>query len=167
MAAINDALLHDWRGNGQRAQRLLANIPDDRMTEQPHGLLNHPAWSLGHLILAHPAIASLARGEAVADPGLTPEAKLFANGTKPQADPALYPSRAELAERFAQGHALVEEAVAAMDPAILEREPGLERWKKSFGKTGVVLVHMMIWHEAHHLAEVAAWKKVLGITLLG
>jgi hypothetical protein len=119
------------------------------------------------LILSHPALASLARGEAVADPGLTPEAKLCGNGTKPLPDPTLYPSRAEMAERFARGHALVEEAVAAMDPAILEREPGLERWKKSFGTTGAVLVHLMIWHEAHHLAEIADWKKALGMTLLG
>jgi len=32
-------------------QRLVSEIPDERMTEQPLPGVNHPAWILGHLAL--------------------------------------------------------------------------------------------------------------------
>jgi hypothetical protein len=166
-----DALLREWRGNGDRAQKLLANIPQDRALDQPHGLVNHPVWTIGHLTTYQPGIVSLARGEAVDDPAQKPEAKLFANGTKPltgpAADAAAYPALAELAKLFAQNHATVDQAVSAMDPAVLEQDPGLERWKNGMDKTGLVLVHLMVMHEAHHLCELAMWKKAAGIPLFG
>jgi hypothetical protein len=167
MLQFVEPLLFVWRKNGKRAQDLFANIPDDRLVDQSHGLKNHPAWSLSHLTLYHPAIVSLARGEAVPDPATAPGADRYANGSKPVADPALYPTRHELIKRFTQGHAEVDAALAAAVPAIFLREPDLERWKATFGTTGNALFYLMLWHETHHLAEIADWKKVEGIPVVG
>ena len=35
----------------QYCRMLLADIPDERMAEQPVAGVNHPAWILGHLAL--------------------------------------------------------------------------------------------------------------------
>jgi hypothetical protein len=167
MSTLIDPLLFVWRKNAKRAQDLFANIPDERLVDQSHGLVNHPAWSLSHLMLYHPAIVALARGEAVPDPNQEPGADRCANGTKPVADPALYPKRRELIARFVQGHAQIDAALAADVPEVFLREPGLERWKTSFGTTGNALFYLMLWHESHHLAEIADWKKVEGIPVVG
>ena len=34
------------------AKRLVGDLSDDQMCAQPHGVVNHPAWSLGHLAVA-------------------------------------------------------------------------------------------------------------------
>ncbi len=31
-------------------RRLIADVPDERLTEQPAGAVNHPAWVIGHLV---------------------------------------------------------------------------------------------------------------------
>jgi hypothetical protein len=166
MNQFSESLLFVWRRNGKRAQELFANIPDARMTEQSGGLTNHAAWCLSHLILYHPAIENLARGEAVADPGLAPDAAAHGNGSKPVADPKVYLPRAELIERFTLGHAKVEAALSEADAAVFTREPNLERWKSFFGTAGNGLAYLMLYHETHHLAEVANWKKSLGIPVV-
>lgn len=166
MTPFAESLLFVWRRNGKRAQDLFANIPDERITDQSGGLNNHAAWCLSHLNLYHPSIVSLARGEAVADPSTAPGADVCGNGSKPVADPALYLSRAELIDRFTEGHAAVESALAEADSGIFTREPGLERWKSFLGTTGNGLAYLMLYHETHHLAEIAAWKKSLGIPVV-
>ena len=166
MSMITEALLFTWRKNGKRAQDLFANIPDNHLVDQSAGLNNHPAWSLSHLMLYHPSIVSLARSEAVPDPAQASGAGKFGNGSKPVTDATAYPSRARLIERFTSGHAQVEAALAATDAAIFAQDPGLERWKSAFGTSGNALIYFMIYHETHHLAEIADWKKVHGIPVV-
>ncbi|MCE9630521.1 MAG: DinB family protein [Planctomycetia bacterium] len=46
---MTDPLLHAWNLNVGYAKRLVADIPDDKMTLQPAPDMNHAAWVLGHL----------------------------------------------------------------------------------------------------------------------
>ncbi|MBI5094398.1 MAG: DinB family protein [Candidatus Hydrogenedentes bacterium] len=167
MTPFAESLLFVWRKNGKRAQDLFANIPDARMTEQSGGLTNHAAWCLSHLNLYHAAIVNLARGEAVADPAKAPDAEKYGNGSKPVTDPKVYLPRAELIARFTEGHAQVEAALADAACDVFKSEPNLERWKSFFGTGGAGLAYLMLYHETHHLAEIANWKKALGIPVVG
>jgi hypothetical protein len=49
---MQDLLLYLWNSNQHFAQQLLADIPEEKMTLQPQGLPNHPAWTLAHLSVA-------------------------------------------------------------------------------------------------------------------
>ena len=55
------------------AKRLVADLTAEQMCQQPHGVVNHPAWSLGHLAfssvgllkaLGHDASLPVGWGEA-------------------------------------------------------------------------------------------------------
>ena len=166
MTPFAESLLFVWRKNGKRAHDLFANLPENRIAEPAGGIVNHPAWCMSHLNLYHPAILSLARGETVADPATAPGSEKHGNGSKPVADAKLYLPRAELIVRFTQGHAQVEAALADAPCDIFKGEPALERWKTFFGTTGAGLAYLMLFHESHHLAEIADWKKVQGIPVV-
>src|SRR5262249_9370889 len=83
-------------------RRLLADIPEERMAEQPLPGVNHPAWILGHLAVT----ADFAAGLLGADKTLPQEwGPLFVPGSKPSAIRGSYPSKdkllAALEQRFA------------------------------------------------------------------
>ena len=44
-------------------QRLVSEIPDERMTEQPLPGVNHPAWILGHLALTADGVGEMFGGQ--------------------------------------------------------------------------------------------------------
>ena len=72
------------------AQKLMADVPDERMTAQPIAgvVMNHAAWIIGHLAWANNNGLVLLGAE----PAVPPQYKdLFGTGTKPDAaayDPA-------------------------------------------------------------------------------
>lgn len=45
-------VLHVYSMNLGFAKRLLSDLSEDQMCAQPHGVVNHPAWSPGHLAVA-------------------------------------------------------------------------------------------------------------------
>ncbi|MFA9476991.1 DinB family protein [Phycisphaerales bacterium AB-hyl4] len=156
-----ETLLLGWRENGQLARQLLADIPDEAMTDQPGGVVNHPAWTLAHLNHYHTAILSLVRGEPVADPGEQPNAEHYDAGSTPVDDPARYPSKAELLAAYEQVHQEVEQLLQDAPPKRLTQPPGLERWAEGFGTTAKALSYLMIFHESVHLGQVMAWKRAM------
>ena len=167
MTPFAESLLYAWRKNGERAQALFANIPDGDIAQPAGALNNHPAWVLSHLVLYHPAIVSLARGELIEDPANLPNANVCGRGSKPVPDAKLYLSRTELITRFAKGHEQIEAAIAESKCDVFTSEPRLERWATAFGTGGAALAYLMLFHESHHLAEIADWKKVRGLSVIG
>lgn len=72
---------------------LVADIADERLAEQPHAGVNHPAWILGHLAWT----ADGALGMLGAQKRLSAEwPSFFGRGSKPSAQRGLYPSKDEL-----------------------------------------------------------------------
>lgn len=152
-------LIAGWQHNLDLAERLYADIPDHPMTSQPGGLPNHPAWTLAHLLHYHPAILALARGETVSDPGEHPDAHRYDAGSTPVDDPAAYPPKAELLDRYRRNHDAVAQALRDAPADRLDQQPGLARWVRTFPTTGAALQYLMVFHEAQHLGEVTAWRR--------
>jgi len=157
-----DVLIGGWRDNLELAERLFRTISDEQMTAQPDGVVNHPAWTLAHLIHYYPAILSLAEGREILDPGKHPDAPRYDAGSAPVDDPSEYPSRSELLTRYRRGHEDVERALVGADLVLLERPPGLARWAQGFGSTARALGYLMVFHEADHLGQLAAWRRAMG-----
>ena len=90
-------------------RELVADLPDEELADQPVPGLNHPAWTLGHLVIA--ADYGLA---VLGEPTLAPEGwgALFNPGTVPDPTRGTYPSKGELMNAYEAGHAaLVLEVV--------------------------------------------------------
>src|SRR5437867_10673421 len=90
-------------------QRLVSEIPDERMTAQPLAGVNHPAWILGHLALtADGTLEKLGGQKALPADWAT----LFAPGSKPSAVRSVYPSKDELLRAVEQSYQQLRQRAA-------------------------------------------------------
>lgn len=142
------------------AKRLIADLTPEQMCQQPHGVVNHPAWSLGHL-----AAASVGILKALGHDASLPAAwgDVFKTGGIPSADPSVYPSKEELLATYEALHAQVAAAVTAADAATLAQAHPHEGTRKYFPTVGDMIVFLMTAHEMDHLGQLAAWRRALGL----
>ena len=149
-----------YRFNLGMAQRLVADLAPAQMVLQPSGVVNHPAWTLGHLVTSANGLGGLL--------GLEPEVpegwdRVFATGGIPSGDAADYPSKAELLEALAAQHERNTGAVLQADPAWFARPHPDERIRNYFPTVGDVVTFLMTSHETSHLGQISAWRRAAGI----
>ena len=159
MSPVIDALRLSWGKNLDYAQKLVADVPADRMVHQPAPNMNHPAWVLGHLNAYHSVIVSLVCGRPFDDP----KEHRYGMKSNPVADLDAYPPRAELIDDFVRGHGDVAAALKTAGPDTWTRAVTLERWKPVLPTVGQALVYLMILHESTHLGQLSAWRRVQGM----
>ena len=142
------------------AERLVADLTPEQMVLQPSGVVNHPAWSLGHLVTSANGLAMLLGLEADIAPGWH---KTFATGGIPSGDAADYPSKSELLAALSAQHERNTEALLQTDPARLAQAHPDERLRQYFPTVGDTVMFLMTSHEMSHLGQLSAWRRAAGI----
>ena len=140
-------------------QKLVEDVSEDQMTQQMGTGLNHPAWVLGHLAFVAHRGAQLLTGRLVAPEGF---AEKFGRGTTPMADRAAYPDKADLLQAYLDGHATFVDAMLAAGDEQLAA-PNTRIQPDLLPTLGDVVTHMMSTHEATHLGQLSAWRRVAGL----
>ena len=135
---------------------LVTDVPPEQMLAQPAGLL-HPTWLLGHINLYYTDVLTILRDEPFIDDAKTHP--LFSPGTTPSMEASLYPGKTELLEAFVDGHDQVSLELEQATPALLDRPTS----SRSLPTVGSFLIHLMIDHEWHHLGQLAAWRRAMGL----
>ena len=105
-------LLFVYGVNLKRADSLVDDLTDEQMVAQPSGVINHPAWTLGHLGAGSDALAGML-GLQSTFPDAWRDA--FRRASIPSGDAADYPSKEQLLEQLRAQHDRVCEAIAAVD----------------------------------------------------
>lgn len=146
--------------NLNMAKRLVGDLEAGQMCQQPHGVVNHPAWSLGHL-----ASASVSLLKTLGHDASLPKAwgDVFKTGGIPSTDPSVFPSKDELLATLESLHGRVAAAVTAADAATLAAPHPNEGMRKYFPTVGDMVVFMMTSHEMDHLGQLAAWRRAMGL----
>ena len=152
-------VLHVYSLNLGFARRLVGDLSDEQMCAQPHGVVNHPAWSLGHL-----AVAADAAGVAL---GLSSElpagwAETFKTGGTPSPDTSRFPKKDEILGVLEAQHARVAQALSTVDPAVLAA-PAQEKRRAHVPTAGDFAIFLMTAHEMDHLGQIAAWRRAMGL----
>ena len=139
---------------------LVDDIPDERMTQQPGGVSNHPAWQIGHLAGTLDNACAMMGGTKTLEESW---GMRYGMGSKPTAERGAYPSRAELLkvldDRRAAFTLLLERAPAerlnAPNPVarVVDRMPTV----------GHMVRFLMLSHESMHLGQLASWRKAAGM----
>lgn len=158
-----DLFSRGWQRVGDQTKALLKDVPADQFTRQPDGVVNHPAWTLSHLIHYHPAIASLLQGQPVADPSKAAKADLYDEGSTPQADTTLYLPGDELLASYLTSHGQILELIKQASPDCFGQKPGLDRWANAFPTVADNLVYLMHLHESQHIGQVMVWRRAVGL----
>lgn len=153
-------VLHAYRLNLGYARRLVADVSADQMCEQPHGLVNHPAWSLGHLAVAADHVGQMLGLSSDLPAGWEDTWK--AGGT-PSPNKGLYPGKDELLRVMEQQHARVAQALSTADPAALAQPYPVEKLRDYFPTVGDFAIFLMTAHEMDHLGQIAAWRRAMGL----
>lgn len=164
MSLTHDLFIRGSKRVADQAKSLLDNVPADQYVLQPGGVVNHPAWTLSHLVHYHPAILSLLRNQPVTDPANTPKADLYDEGSTPQSDVTLYLPGDELLAAYLHGHEQILAVLQQAPEDYFARKPGLDRWAKAFPTVADNLVYLILLHESQHLGQVMAWRRALKST---
>ena len=95
------------------AKGLVADLTAEQMCQQPHGVVNHPAWSLGHLAASKVGLLKLLGHDASLPVGWGADwaGALPGAGGIPSSDPTGFPSKDELVSTFESLHDRVTTAV--------------------------------------------------------
>lgn len=150
--------LHTLRVNVDYAEMLLKDVPDAQITQQPHGLMNHPAWCIGHLANTADFMAARFDRKPVLDPAF---AALFGMGsTPPSSDASKYPNKTALLKAMRDTHENFILGFQSATPAKLASP--IESWKHPWFPNHGALAQMMILHDATHLGQISAWRRILG-----
>lgn len=153
-------LLQTGRLNLQYAQANLADIPDEKMTALPAGLVNHPAWIVGHIASAAEEAVRLLGGQAAC----TDEAAaLF--GEPPAADAGPFPGKQELIAAMMDSHARLEKAIEAASDELLAQPLPDEKMREVFPTIGDMVIGVLTMHTAAHLGQLTAWRTAMGMPL--
>lgn len=153
-------MLHAYDLQLNIAKRLVSDIPDDQMCAQPNGLVNHPTWSLGHLVMSANGVGKMIGIEPTAPEGW---GELFKAGGTPSGDRAGYPSKAELLAELGKVHESWKAALPSVDAAALDAEHPDEKTRAYFPTVGAMVAFIMTSHEMDHLGQVAAWRRAVGL----
>ncbi|MGH9776007.1 MAG: DinB family protein [Candidatus Acidiferrales bacterium] len=148
------------------AKSLVADLTADQMCQQPHGVVNHPAWSLGHLVFSSVGLLRFL-GHDASPPVGWEEAAFAGAGGIPSSDPSGFPSKDELLSTLESLHDRVTTAVKAADAATLAATLATphpyEGARKYFPTLGDHIVYLMTLHEMDHLGQLAAWRRAMGL----
>src|SRR4051812_340803 len=153
-------IVHVYSMNLGYANRLVRDLSDDQMCAQPQGVVNHPAWSLGHLAVASDHLATMLGLSSTLPAGW---ADPFKTGGIPSADKGLFPRKDELLRVMEQQHARVAQAMPGVDPAALAKPHPSEKRRAHFPTVGDFAIFLMTAHEMDHLGQVAAWRRAMGL----
>ena len=153
-------VLHTYTMNLAFAKRLVADLSDDQMCAQPHGVVNHPAWSLGHLAVSGNHLGMLLGLSADLPAGW---ADTFKTGGTPSPDKSLFPGRDELLRVIEQQHTRIAQALSAAEPAALAQPHPNEKSRAHFPTVGDYAIFLVTAHEMDHLGQIAAWRRAMGL----
>ena len=157
---MQEHLIFTYRFNLGHIRSLVKDLTAEQMVAQPHGVVNHPAWTLKHLASSANYVAKTLGLDSTFPPDW--EATPTVDGL-PSGDASQYPSKEALLAELSAQHERVAEALAGADPALFAREFPEEGMRKYFPRIGDALGYMLTAHEATHIGQLAAWRRAMGL----
>jgi hypothetical protein len=153
-------ILHSYGLVLDYLHRLVADLDEQQMVRQPSGIVNHPAWVIGHLIYSCQAIG----GEVGLPPWLTEDwTRCFGTGSAPIADPSAYPTKAELLHALDDARTRLADRLATVGEAGLNEPLPDKEHRDTFPTVGHAVLHILVVHTAMHVGQVSVWRLAAGL----
>ena len=153
-------VLRTYATNLKRVETYVQDLAEDQMVQQPAGVINHPAWTLGHLAATSDNLAKTLGLESTFPDAWRAACK---TGGTPSGAAADFPSKEQLLEQLSAQHERVAAALAAADAELLAQPHPNPRARQVFPTIGDYTVMLMTSHEANHLGQLAAWRRAMGL----
>jgi hypothetical protein len=141
-------------------RRLIEDLADERLAEQPHAGVNHPAWILGHLALTADSVQALLGAQKTAPADW---ASLFGSGSKPNTSRSAYPSKDELVHAVEHNFEQLRQRVVLATAEQLSQPNPHARTKAGLPTVKDVLAFLLTGHLGVHLGQLSAWRRLIGL----
>jgi hypothetical protein len=159
---MSDVLIWTLEKARQQTLNLVEDLREDQICLQSFKGENHPAWILGHLLLADIYLLSLLKVQDLSA-DFSDLLSKYGPQSSPISAPQYYPSKQVMGERLRQTGLLRLEAVGQMkqedltgrtpDKMLVQAQPTLEYH----------LLALAI-HEGHHGGQLSQWRKSQGLS---
>ncbi len=156
----NNCILSAYQFQRQYLTLLVEDIPEERMTSQPPGIVNHPAWQLAHLAVVQDRLVQILGGKSRLDPDWE---KRFGRGSTPASAGAGHPTRADLLGIIDERRGEFVRLFSRLGAEELAKPPGVPGIPPRFSSLGMFLTFVMMSHEATHLGQLSAWRRAMGM----
>ena len=152
---MSDLLIWSLENARKQTLNLVEDLRDEQMCLQNSKGENHPAWILGHLLLADTYLLSMLKvRELSAD--FADLLSKYGPNSNPVSTLADYDSKQFLVERLTETGLLRTDAVRRMKNL---DQPTPDQ---TLAKTQPTIGHhlqTLVFHEGHHCGNIAAWRK--------
>ncbi|HYG98142.1 MAG TPA: DinB family protein [Terriglobales bacterium] len=142
----------------------VADVAADDMAAQPNGIMNHPAWIIGHLTHACQLL-----GGAIGLPEWLPNdwAKRFGTGSVPVADVSLYGSKEEGLKVLRHAQTRITKATEELNESRLDEPFPDEAYRFVFPSIRHALTQVLVGHTSYHIGQLPMWRRAMGLPRLG
>ena len=148
-------MVHTFDTTLEFVEQSVADLSEQQMVEQPPGVPNHGAWTLGHVIVSCQGMAA----ELGVEPWLPDDwESLFGYGSTPSPDHAPYPAKVELLAMLADAAGRLRQTLLAADASVLGRRLPDE----TFPTMRDLLLQVVVAHTAYHAGQLAVWRRAIG-----
>ena len=153
-------VLHSFGYSLDYLRELVADVAEGDMVGQPEGIVNHPAWVIGHLTMTCQEIG----GVVGVRPWLGEEWRgRFFTGSVPVGDVGAYPTKAEALARLGEAQSRVVRAVEEAPGARLDEPFPDPSYRDVFPTVRHALTQVLVGHTAYHVGQVAVWRRAMGL----
>jgi hypothetical protein len=154
------AVLHSFAYCLDFLREQLADVAAADMVAQPNGIVNHPAWVVGHLTYSCQLLA-----ETIGVPRWLPDDwdKRFGTGSVPVADPNVYETKDDALAVLHDAQSRITRAVAGLDDALLDAPFPDESYREVFPTIRHALTQVLVAHTASHIGQLTVWRRAMGL----
>jgi hypothetical protein len=153
-------VLHSFAYGLDFLREQVADVSEGDMVKQPNGIVNHPAWTIGHITAA---THLLARTIGVPKWLPTEWVQHYRTGSTPVADVGPYDSKSELLSKLHDAQSKIAAAIEEMTDAQLDVPFPAESFRDVFPTIRHALTQVLIGHTAFHVGQVSLWRKAMGL----
>ncbi|HWT03108.1 MAG TPA: DinB family protein [Pyrinomonadaceae bacterium] len=134
------------------------------MVAQPDGIMNHPAWVIGHLTHTCQML-----GGVIGLPEWLPTdwAARYGTGGTPAADAGLYETKDDALAILRDAQVRLTEAVGQVDDDRLDEPFPDEAYLVVFPTVRHALTQVLVGHTANHVGQVSVWRRAMGLPPMG
>lgn len=139
---------------------LVEDIPEEKLSVTPEGMINHPAWQLAHLVAVQDRLVQMAGGKSTLGEEWWQK---YGRGSKPARQGAPHPSKAELIRMLDERRAEYVKLFNDLSGDALGQKPTMPNVNPLFTSHGMFLTFIMLTHESGHLGQLAMWRRAMGM----
>jgi hypothetical protein len=142
----------------------VAELTAPDMVAQPNGIMNHPAWVIGHLTHA----CQLLGGAIGLSPWLPNDwARRFGTGSVPVDDEGLYETKQNALSALRDAQMRITRAVEGLDDSRLDEPFPDESYRDVFPTIRHALTQVLVGHTANHIGQLSAWRRARSLPPMG